>query len=399
MLLPRLADRIGPMRIVLTILASAVVGTAVGASLAYVQVYREGNIPPPSVDAAQARGDNPAAVATVEHATYEFGQMKRGTKKSHEFVVRNTGTKPLKLESGPTTCKCTLSEVPSEPVPPGGTAKVKLEWRALVPPGPFRQTAQILTNDIRHPRMELAVSGTVTEASGVWPPDAIFGRVRFGETKSVDVYIMSKLEPELEVHDPVFSDPATREHLAVQIEPVDRSQLPDPQAVAGVRLQLTVKPDMPLGRFDQWLSVTTNLDDASSLEIPISGRVIGGVSIYGRNWSEEQQVLRMGTVQSDEGGKAELHIVARDEVAAEMSAGATFEVVSCDPSELKAVIGKPNRISDDMVSTPVTIEVPPGTPPMVRLDTSQGEEGHIVLRSTLPDAPQLTINVRFAVQR
>ena len=302
------------MRILLAALISAFVGTAVGASLAYVQVYREGNVPLPPVDSQPAPDDQPAPRATVEASEYDFGQMKRGTKKSHPFVFRNTGNAPLTLATGPTSCKCTLSDVPTEPIPPGGTAKVKLEWRAVVAPGAFRQTAQIKTNDLRHPLLELTVSGTVIEASGVWPPDAVFGRVRFGQEKSVDIYIMSNEQPNLEVRDPVFSDPATRQHLTAEVQPVDRQDLPDPKAVAGVRLRLTVKPDMPLGRFGQWISVTTNLEDASSLEIPISGRVVGSVSIYGRNWNDEQEVLRMGTIKSSEGGQAELHVIARDDV-------------------------------------------------------------------------------------
>ncbi len=387
------------MRIVFVALISAVVGTAVGASLGYVQVWREGNIPPPALDELPAPGDALVARADVDQPEYDFGTMQRGTRKTHEFVVRNTGTAPLTLESGPTTCKCTLSDVSDQPIPPGGEAKVQLEWRAVVPPGEFRQTAQILTNDPRHPRLELQVIGKVTEASGVSPPDAVFGSIRYGEGSSTDVFVTSRVEPNLEVGNPVFSDPETRDYLSAEIERVDPTELPDPEALSGVRLRVTVKPDMPPGRFDQWVAVETNLQDASGLEIPVTGRVKGGVSIMGRNWNDDQQVLRMGTVSSSEGGKAELHIIARDEVAEAIEAGAEFELESCDPSELQVTIGTPNWLNAELVSTPLTIAVPPGTPPMVRLNTSQGDEGRIVLRSTLPDVPQLTIHVRFAVQR
>jgi hypothetical protein len=387
------------MRIIFAALISAIVGTAVGGSLAYLQVYQVANVAPRSIVQQPEPGDQSVPQVVVDKPEHDFGQMQRGTTKSHEFKFRNTGTAPLMLQAGASSCKCTLSEVPDDAIPPGGSANVKLEWRTLVPTGPFRQTAEIKTNDPNHPRVMLTVSGEVTEASGVWPPDVVFGQVRYGEEKSADVFVMSNYDPELEVSDPMFSDPDASQYLTIEIQPVDRAELPNRSAKAGVRVRLTTKPNMPLGRFDQWVSLKTNMRDADKLEIPITGRVIGSVNIYGRNWNEEQGILRLGTVKSSEGTKGELHIVARDEVAADVTAGVTFEVVSSDPPELKVTIGKPNRLSDELVSTPVTIEVPAGTPPMVRLGTSQGDEGRVVLRSTLPDAPKLTINVRFAVQR
>jgi hypothetical protein len=387
------------MRILLAALISAVVGTAVGGSLAYLQVSREETAPPPSIVSLPEPGDEMAPRAAVAESEYDFGEMERGTTRSHEFLFRNTGTAPLLLQSGITTCKCTLSQVPDAPIPPGGSGKVVLEWRSVVATGPYRQSAEIKTNDPNHSRVVLSVTGEVTETSGVSPADFVFGKIRYGEEKSADVYVMSNLDPVLEVSDPVFSDPSTSQYLAVDFEPVDRAQLPRPSAMAGVRVRITTRPGLPLGRFDQWLSLRTNMHDAERLEIPVTGRVMGSVTISGRNWNEDQGVLRLGTVNSSEGAKAELNILARDEVAAEMASEASFEVVSCDPPELKVSVGQPKRLSDQLVATPLMIEVPPGTPPMVRLETSQGDEGSIVLRSTLSNAPQLTIKVRFAVQR
>lgn len=388
------------MRILLAALISAVVGTAVGASLAYIQVHGEGGVPPRSIVREPEGHDKSASQVVVDGPDYDFGQMQRGTRKSHEYIFHNNGAAPLMLQAGATSCKCTLSQVPDDPIPPGGTAKVRLEWRALVTPGPFRQTAEIKTSDPHNPRVVLTVSGTVTEASGVSPQDAVFGKIRHGEEKSASIYVMSNIDSNLQVSDPEFSDPEAAKHFSVEIQPVDpATRLPMKDVKSAVRVQITTKPDMPLGRFDQWVSLKTNLPDREKLEIPITGRVVGSVSISGRNWNEDQGVLRLGTVKSSEGVKAKLNIIARDEVAAELAAGATFEVVSCDPPELKVTVGKSERLRDDMVATPVTIEVPPGTPPMVRLGTSQGDDGRIVLKSTLPKALQLTINVRFTVQR
>ena len=46
-----------------------------------------------------------------------------------------------------------------------------------------------------------------------------------------------------------------------------------------------------------------------------------------------------------------------------------------------------------------TIEIPPGTRPMVHLDTAQGEAARIVFSTTHPKIKELSLSVRFAVER
>ena len=73
-----------------------------------------------------------------------------------------------------------------------------------------------------------------------------------------------------------------------------------------------MKPGLPLGRFDQWLTVTTNLEDAEKLKIPVIGRVVGNISVHGRPyWNEEQGVVRIGHVKSATGIRAPLNIVMK----------------------------------------------------------------------------------------
>src|SRR3990172_12990063 len=167
------------MRVTVVILGAVVVGTAIGAALAYVEV-RPGasveaipgtasNVPPPPA------GSEPRA--QVDEPMHQFGAMQRGTTKAHEFVFRNVGHGPLTLRVGNTSCKCTVGAVADAPIAPGGTGNVKLEWSALVNPGPFRQTATILTNDPLQSRLELLVEGEVNEANGIFSPHLMFDQI------------------------------------------------------------------------------------------------------------------------------------------------------------------------------------------------------------------------------
>ena len=83
----------------------------------------------------------------------------------------------------------------------------------------------------------------------------------------------------IEVTDPVLSDPNTRDKFDVKIEPVDTKDLPNKAAKKGVRITLTAKPGLPVGRFVEWLSVKTSLKDAESLEIPVVGQIVGDISV------------------------------------------------------------------------------------------------------------------------
>ncbi len=106
------------MRIIRTIVIAALVGIMAGAAVAYVEVRSDRD----AIDKVSDELDSGASAAgakdtpriEVSQPHYDFGTMQRGTSKSHEFVIRNVGTAPLKIRSGGTTCKCTLSEVPTQ---------------------------------------------------------------------------------------------------------------------------------------------------------------------------------------------------------------------------------------------------------------------------------------------
>lgn len=386
------------MRVLPVVLVSAVIGVGVGAALAYVEVTPYGQsspMPRPAADLLAPLPGSSEPRVEVDEPQYDFGTMQRGTTKSHAYVLRNVGQAPLTLRVGHTTCKCTLGEVRDEPVLPGESVEVNLEWTAKSGMGPFRQEATVVTNDPLHSRVVLTVSGEVTEPTGIYPREFLFETITAGQEKTAELFVMSMFQDDLEVSDPVLSNDRTREFFDVRIEPVARESLPNPAAKQGVRVTLTAKQGLPLGRVDQWLSLRTNLQDAEKLEIPVIGRVVGNISVYGNMWSESRGVLLLGHVKSDEGASATLNLVVRGEGAENVK----LEIASRDPPELMAKLGKPRRLKAALLHVPLTIEIPAGTRPMAHLDTDQNEEAHVVLKTSLPEAPELVLSVRFTVER
>jgi hypothetical protein len=197
------------------------------------------------------------------------------------------------------------------------------------------------------------------------------------------------------VTNPELSDPAARDKFDIQVVPVAQADLPNPKAKAGVMVTLTAKPGMPVGRFNQWLALKTNLEDGDHLEIPVSGRVVGDISVRGLSWNEEEGVVLLGRVESGKGKQETLNLMVRGPEAESVK----FEVASVDPPELGVTIGKPKKLRDGLFSFPLKIEIPAGTPPMVRTETAQGEAGRIVLKTTHPKVKELILSVRFSVER
>jgi hypothetical protein len=273
---------------------------------------------------------------------------------------------------------------------------VKLEWKAKADNGPFRQNATVLTNDPTNSSVELQVDGQILALSGVEPPDFLFDKLAVGEKKSASVYVMAMLQDELTVTDPQISDPTIRDKFDIKVEPVEKSALPNKNAKRGYRITLTTKGDLPVGRFHAWLSLETDLTDAKKLDIPIAGQVIGDVGVRGiTGWNEAEGILTIGSVKSSEGGHGTVNLVARGAGAADVK----FALKSKEPEELKVTLGEPKKLSDTLLHVPVDIDIPAGTRPMVHLDTVQGEAAHIVFSTTHPKVKEVSLSVRFAVER
>jgi len=387
------------MRIISTIVVAALIGVLAGGAVAYVEIRND----PDALDKLSGApamsatpGDKESPHIVVDQPHYDFGTMQRGTSKSHEFVIRNTGTAPLKIRNGGTTCKCTLSKVADESIPAGGSTTVKLEWTAKSDNGPFRQSATILTNDATQSQIELLVDGQILAQSNVEPPDFLFDKLSVGETKSAHVHVMAMLQDDLSVKDPQISDPTIRDKFDVKIEPVEPSALPNKLAKRGYRVTVTAKEGLPVGRFHSWLTLHTNLPDAAKLDIPLVGQVVGDISVTGvTGWNSEESLLTIGSVKSSEGGQGKVFLVVRGPGAADIK----FDVKSKEPEVLKVTLGEPKKLKDTLVQVPVTIDIPPGTRPMVHLDTAQGEAARIVFSTSHPKIKELSLAVRFAVER
>jgi len=61
---------------------------------------------------------------------YDFGKVKQNVPAVYSFELTNTSDKPLVIENAHATCGCTVPEYQKDPILPGKTTKIKVQYNA-----------------------------------------------------------------------------------------------------------------------------------------------------------------------------------------------------------------------------------------------------------------------------
>ena len=61
---------------------------------------------------------------------YDFGKIKQNVPATYTFEVTNKTDKPLVIENAHATCGCTVPEWQKEPIAPGKSTKIKVQYNA-----------------------------------------------------------------------------------------------------------------------------------------------------------------------------------------------------------------------------------------------------------------------------
>ncbi len=76
---------------------------------------------------AQTKVDD---VIKVNTEKYDFGKIKAGTPVTYSFEITNISDKPVVVENSWATCGCTTPEKIVDPILPGASAKLKVQYNA-----------------------------------------------------------------------------------------------------------------------------------------------------------------------------------------------------------------------------------------------------------------------------
>jgi hypothetical protein len=312
---------------------------------------------------------------------YDFGKMSQLRTDSHTWEVKNIGEADLELWMHESTCSCTIaklagassmgSEKPKVRVKPKKSTPIELEWQTKTFEHEYTKGATIGTNDPTRPFFSLNVKGVVFPPVSVYPPEMITLNGISNEEKTyASVAVFSMDMASMKLTRISTGRPAIFEANQTPLTKKDREQLRVP--AGGYRVDLLVKPGLPLGRFADTLVIETDHPLRKEVRISINGYATGPISIV-------PDQVRMIGVSGALGATHSLSLLVRG------GKEVNFKVVK-----------KPEKI--DVTIAPMkekgryrlTIAVPPGS-------SSANIQEDIILQTDHPRATEIKIPAKIAI--
>lgn len=85
---------------------------------------------------------------TFEKSEFNFGDIQQGEKVEHVFTFENSGTEPLILSNVTTTCGCTATDWPRDPVAPGKSGSIKVVFNSAGKMGRQNKVVTVVSNAV-----------------------------------------------------------------------------------------------------------------------------------------------------------------------------------------------------------------------------------------------------------
>ena len=95
--------------------------------------------------------------------THDFGKIKQGTPVTYSFEIFNISDKPIVIENSWASCGCTTPEKIVDPIMPGKSAKLKVDYNAAAI-GVFNKDVYIKIAGVDQPKT-VKIMGEVVAAS------------------------------------------------------------------------------------------------------------------------------------------------------------------------------------------------------------------------------------------
>jgi len=222
---------------------------------------------------ARAEGEADGPRLALETKQLDFGEVVQGESVDLSVAIRSAGSEPLVIQKVETTCGCTVSRFPREPIPPGGEAALELRFDSTSRSGMQSFSIEVYSND---PTQDdrgrfctlLSLRGEVRTLFRAAPAGAFFGELVRGveaATRTVTIRGVDEasdgFEARLETELP--------DYLEARLEPGEGPT---------VRLEVTVHPHVPRGELHHVLEIATGVPTQPSFEVPVVAIVTGRIT-------------------------------------------------------------------------------------------------------------------------
>lgn len=110
-------------------------------------------------DGALFEMKDPGPFIEFTETEFDFGDIKSGEKVAHTFEFKNSGDAPLVISNVVTTCGCTASNWPRQPILPGEKSKIDVTFDSTGKVGHQNKVITIMSNGTNNPeRVKLVIN-------------------------------------------------------------------------------------------------------------------------------------------------------------------------------------------------------------------------------------------------
>lgn len=96
--------------------------------------------------AAPTAPTGPTTTMTFAETTFDFGTVQDGEKVTHTYKFKNSGKEPLVISNAQGSCGCTVPSWSKEPIAPGGSGEVVVEFNSKNKAGKRNQKVTLTAN-------------------------------------------------------------------------------------------------------------------------------------------------------------------------------------------------------------------------------------------------------------
>lgn len=216
---------------------------------------------------AHAQGGNWAEACFSEHSV-DFGNVPRGAKVRHQFVLTNRTQSTINVLDVRASCGCTSGFASATTIPPNGTAYVEAQMDTRNFVGDKRTTLMVMmsTDTGYTAEARFAVRSNILSDIVLNPGSVDFGPIAKGQSPRLTLTIERFGAPEWRAVKMVSGSKA----LSASLQETSRS-------AAGVNYVLTVgiKPNAPAGVIRDEIRILTNDPDSSTVPVLVTAMIQG----------------------------------------------------------------------------------------------------------------------------
>jgi hypothetical protein len=272
------------------------------------------SLPNPKAKLSPPKPAGPQPKVVADETVYSFGTLDPTEEISHTFVLRNEGKAPLTVTKGTTSCKCLLSELAGDTVPPGGSVKVKLSAQPDQDKPDFSHTATIDTNDPAQKSVELRIQGKVRRYVGIEPPEFLLRSTVRSKPQTVVATVFSQVWKKFTLKDLRSS----LEGTTWDVKPSGKATLERFEARSAWDVTVTLPPTPTEFAYQANLHLLAVPEEEEGqkerpLDVRVLCRVPKRVALTGPRYNDLVQMLDLGTLRSGEEARTSIVMTVSDE--------------------------------------------------------------------------------------